>query len=102
MVWRKICVSVLNGGVAVAMDDYCPKCGDVRCPICGSKLVLLDYKGNDPDILAKMKSPDFRGFFGCNRAKLHDKVVNGVYYRGKAYVEAVFDDNLRRRKVGQK
>jgi hypothetical protein len=38
------------------------------------------------------KSQGFRFFLGCARAELHDKVVDGVSYRGLCYVVPVFDD----------
>lgn len=72
------------------MSDVCPKCRASRCPVCGSKLVPLVYEGIVPDRLAMMESPDFRGFRGCIRVELHDKVVNGFNYRGLAFIEAVF------------
>ena len=32
----------------------------------------------------------FRGFLGCLRVDLHDKVVDGVNYHGKVYIVPVF------------
>jgi len=60
------------------------------CPLCGCELVAIKYLGNKPDMLAKMKRPDFCGFLGCIRVELHDKIVNGINYRGKAYVIPIF------------
>jgi hypothetical protein len=91
MVTRLTLGHILKSG-AVAMDDYycCPKCGDVSCPICGSLLTVLHYKGNDPEILALTKKRGFRYFVGCRREELHDKIIDGVNYRGKAFVIPFF------------
>jgi hypothetical protein len=59
------------------------------CPVCGSELVVIEYRGHDPKTLALMKSDGFRGFLGCVRVDLHDKVVDGVDYRGKVFVSPV-------------
>ena len=61
----------------------------VLCPICGSPLVELGYRGNKPDMLALMRRKDFCGLLGCSRTNLHDKVVDGVNYRGKVFVHPV-------------
>jgi hypothetical protein len=60
------------------------------CPICGFKLVPVEYRGNKPEVLALMKSGGFCHFLGCIRVDLHDKVVDGVNYRGKVFVRPVF------------
>jgi hypothetical protein len=80
------------------MDEYCPVCGLGLecCPICGSKLVVLEYRGNEPHVLAMMKRRDFRGFLGCNRADLHDKVVDGVNYQDKAFIKAIFHSRKKK------
>lgn len=79
---------------------HCPLHGDVSCPICGSPLVLLEYKGNDPDLLALMKQANFYALFGCNHLELHDKVVNGVDHRGKVFIKGavVRRSDIRKRK----
>jgi hypothetical protein len=69
---------------------HCPKHGVMSCPICGSVLVEIEYKGKKPHFLALTKRDDFRGFVGCLRVDLHDKVVDVVDYRGKVYVRSVF------------
>lgn len=56
-----------------------------RCPICGAKLVVVEYLGNNPEILATMKVRGFCGFLGCIRVDLHDKVVGGVNCRGRVF-----------------
>jgi hypothetical protein len=53
-------------------------------------LVVLEYHGNDPHWLAVMKRRGFCGFLGCVRADLHDKVVDGVNYRDKAFILPIF------------
>lgn len=78
---------VVSGG---SENYYCPKHGVMSCPICGSVLVEIEYKGNKSDLLALTKRDDFCGFVGCLRVDLHDKVVDGVNYRGKVFVRAVF------------
>ena len=60
------------------------------CPLCGLELVVVDYRGKNPSLLALMERDDFCCFKGCLRVKLHDKVVGGVNYRGKVYCVAVF------------
>lgn len=86
--------------VAITMgsgsSEYrCPKHGLMSCPICGSKLVVVEYRGKKPDLLALMKSDDFSGFLGCLRVDLHDKVVDGVNYRGKVFIRPISDDDLK-------
>jgi hypothetical protein len=61
-----------------------------RCPICGSELVVLEYRGKKRKLLRLAGSDGFCGFLGCNRADLHDKVVDGVSWRGKVYIYPVF------------
>lgn len=88
MIW----LNVLSGGVAVAMENkryYCPKHGDMFCPLCGSMLVKVEYAGNDSKMLALAKRDGFRGFLGCLRVDLHDKIVDGVNYRGKVFVKPI-------------
>ena len=75
---------------------YCPHHGCVSCPICGSKLVVVKYSGKEPNLLALVESDGFCGFLGCIRVDLHDKVVDGVSWRGKVFVKPIFD----RRDVG--
>jgi hypothetical protein len=60
------------------------------CPICGSKLVELKYSGHKRSILALIESDGFIGLLGCCRVELHDKVVDGVNYRGKVFVRPLF------------
>jgi hypothetical protein len=72
---------------------YCPSHGRMSCPVCGSKLVEIEYKGGKRDLLAVAESDGFRCFLGCLRVDLHDKVVDGVNHRGKVYLRAVFDDS---------
>jgi len=70
--------------------DVCPSCGFVVCPICGSELVELKYSGHERSILALIESDGFVGFLGCCRVELHDKVVDGVNYRGKVFIRPLF------------
>ena len=77
------------------------------CPICGSALAEIEYRGKKPDLLALMKRKDFCGFVGCRRMDLHDKVVDGVNCRGKVFVRPVFHPKVWRcdpvkRKRGEK
>ena len=60
------------------------------CRICGSKLVVVEYRGHNPEVLALMKSDGFCHFLGCTRVDLHNKVMDGVNYRGKVVVRPVF------------
>jgi len=69
---------------------YCPEHGSMACPICGSVLVKIEYRGKKPDKLALMKRADFCYFVGCIRVDLHDKVVDGVNYSGKVFFRPVF------------
>ena len=71
---------------------YCPEHGDMVCPICGSVLVEIEYRGKKFDLLTLTKRDGFRGFVGCIRVDLHDKVMGGVDYRGKVFVRPVFHD----------
>jgi hypothetical protein len=59
------------------------------CPLCGSELVVIEYRGHDPEVLALMKSDGFCGFLGCCRVDLHDRVVDDVNYRGKVFFRRV-------------
>jgi len=70
----------------------CPEHGVMCCPICGSVLAKIVYSGKKPDMLALIKRDGFRGFVGCIRVNLHDKVVDGVNYRGKVFVRPIFDE----------
>ena len=91
-------IQSLLGVVSMVSDSskghYCPEHGAMVCPLCGSVLVEIAYSGKKPDLLALMKRDDFRGFFGCIRVNLHDKVVDGVNYRGKVFVRPVFKDRI--------
>jgi hypothetical protein len=83
------------GGVAGAMKrksiGVCSSCGFAdSCPICGSKLVEVKYSGHNRSMLAVTESDGFVGFLGCLRVELHDKVVDGVSYRGKVFVRPLF------------
>jgi len=69
---------------------FCPEHGDMACPLCGSLLAEIEYSGKNPDVLALTKRDGFCGFVGCIRVNLHDKVVDGVNYRGKVFVKPVF------------
>jgi hypothetical protein len=87
-----ILLMLLVVGLGSGSSGYC-------CPICGLKLVPVEYKGKEPDKLALMGRDGFCGFLGCVRVDLHDKVVDGVNYRGKVYVVPIFHSrNVRRRK----
>ena len=55
------------------------------CPVCGSELVPVKYLGKNPKFLALIERDGFCGFLGCIRVALHDKVVDGVNYRGKGF-----------------
>jgi len=61
-----------------------------RCSICGSEFVVLEYRGKKPEILALIKSEGFCCLMGCIRTDLHDKVVDGVSWRGKVLIRPVF------------
>ena len=74
----------------VSSKDVCPEHGSMACPICGSVLVKIEYSGRKPHLLALMKHADFRCFVGCIHVDLHDKVVNGVDYRGKVFFRPLF------------
>jgi len=73
-----------------AVANFCPNCDDLPCPICRSKMKWLEYRGHNPEKLAIMKIDGFRGFFGCVRVDLHDKVVDGVDWRGMVFVRPLF------------
>ena len=60
------------------------------CPICGSALCLIKYSGHKHELLDVAESPNFCCFLGCIRINLHDKVVDGVNYRGKVFIKRVF------------
>jgi hypothetical protein len=66
------------------------------CPLCGLELVVVKYSGSEHDLLALAESDGFRYFLGCLRVDLHDKVLDGVDYRGKVYIRAVFEDSAVR------
>lgn len=69
----------------------CPESGALEyCPLCGSRLRVIEYRGDKPELLALVKREDFRCFVGCVRVELHDKVVDGVDYRGKVFVQPIF------------
>lgn len=69
----------------------CSNCGHVdSCPICGSKLVKLNYSGHKRSILALIESNGFIALVGCMRVELHDKIVDGVNYQGKVFVRPLF------------
>jgi hypothetical protein len=71
--------------------EACSHCGLVDlCPICGSKLVELNYSGHKRSILALIESDGFVALLGCMRVELHDKVVDGVNYQGKVFVRPLF------------
>jgi len=72
------------------VDYYCSEHGSMVCPSCGSPYVKIEYKGKEPDLLALTKRDDFCCFVGCLRVDLHDKVVDGVDYRGKVIFRPVF------------
>jgi len=72
----------------------CPSCGfGSKCPICGSKVVKLEYRGHKRSILDIIESDGFVCLLGCCRVDLHDKVIDGVNYRGKVFVKPVFSAN---------
>ena len=72
--------------------DVCSCCGFVKsCPICGSELVELKYKGHKRSVLALVESDGFVCFMGCKRVELHDKVVDGVDYSGKVFIVPLFE-----------
>lgn len=77
-------------GSGSSKGHYCPEHGLMVCPICGSVLKEIKYRGNKPDVLALAKRDGFRCFMGCTRVDLHDKVVDGVNYRGKLFVKPIF------------
>ena len=58
------------------------------CPICGSPLVKIEYRGKDPKRLALMKRKDFCGFLGCMHTDLHEG--------GKVFVHPVFHPKVWR------
>ena len=68
------------------------------CPICGFALVVVKYLGKERDKLALVELDGFCGFLGCLRVDLHDKVVDGVNYRGKVFVKPILHGcDVRRR-----
>jgi len=71
-------------------ECYCLGHGRMSCPICGHVLVVVKYSGGKRDLLALAESDGFRCFLGCLRVDLHDKVLDGVNYRGKVYIRSVF------------
>jgi len=77
---------------------YCPIHGRMSCPICGFKLAVVKYTGTERRLLDVAESDGFRCFLGCLRVDLHDKVVDGVNHRGKAYIQAVFSTRESRRR----
>lgn len=83
-------ISVVVQMVSGSSGYYCPSHGCMSCPICGSKLVALEYRGKEPDKLALMRRDDLRCLLGCTRVDLHDKVVDGVNYRGKVFLRPIF------------
>lgn len=89
-------------GLTVMVDSgssehFCVHCEPKFCPICGSQLVELGYLGKDANFLGLMKEKGFRSFLGCLRVDLHDKVFDGVDYRGKVYLfRALFSVPARR------
>ena len=79
--------------------DVCSCCGFVKsCPICGSELVELKYKGHKRSVLALVESDGFVGFLGCKRVESHDKVVDGVDYCGKVFIVPLFRKRKERRR----
>ncbi len=60
-----------------------------ECPICGSRVTRIKYRGNEPELLALMNLVGFCCFVGCVRVDLHDKVIDGVSYRGRVSVRPV-------------
>ena len=79
-------------------ERFCVRCDSKFCPICSSRLVELNYLGNDARCSDLMEKKGFRSFLGCMRVDLHDKALDGVDYRGKVYIlGAVFDDVTRGR-----
>ena len=85
-------LGTVNMGSVSSKGYYCPKHGFMSCPICGSKLVRVEYRGNKPRLLALMKRADFICFLVCKRVDLHDKIVDGVNYRDKVFVRPIFKD----------
>jgi len=73
----------------------CSKHGLMVCPICGSVLIEIKYRGNKPHVLALAKRDDFGCFVGCLRADLHNKTVDGIDYRGKVYIRTIFKDDVQ-------
>lgn len=95
-----VLVKKRGGYACIKSVDVCPSCGFVDlCPICGSKLVELKYSGHKRSILALTESDGFVGFLGCCRVDLHDKVVDGVSYRGKVFVIPLFRKRTERSDV---
>ncbi len=86
--WRLV-VSLGSG----SSGRYCPIHGRMSCPICGHELDVVKYIGSRRDLLAKAQSDGFRCFLGCLRVDLHDKVLDGVDWRGMVYIRAVFEDS---------
>lgn len=79
----------MSGGSSEYFVSSCGHyCSVFYCSVCGSVLRPVQYQGKEP--LPVMDKPDFGGFLGCLRVDLHDKVVNGVNYRGKVFIKAVF------------
>lgn len=85
-----VVVELVALGSGSSKSIYCSTHGLMVCPICGSALVEIQYRGRKPDVLALAKRGDFRCFVGCLRVDLHDKIVDGVNYRGKVFVKPIF------------
>lgn len=62
------------------------------CPLCGSKLTVVKYGGKKRNLLALVRSDNFCCFLGCLHVELHDRVVDGVNYRGKVFIKPIFHD----------
>ena len=87
---RESLITFLWLGVDLDSESHvCAKHGSMVCPICGSLLIKLKFMGNDAKVLALAKRKDFLCFVGCCRVDLHNKIVDGVDYRGKVFIRTV-------------
>lgn len=70
-----------------SIKHYCVRHGDMSCSICGSALVVVKYQGSERDMLKLVESG--HRLLGCLHVNLHDKVVDGVNYRGKVFIKVL-------------
>jgi len=88
---RRLSILAVVGLSSGKPVSCCPESGALECcPLCGSRLRVIEYRGDKPELLALVLREDFRCFVGCVRVELHDKVIDGVDYQGKVFVQPIF------------